>query len=239
MSRRVLRGVCNSNSTKLTCCGGLLVAAAAVGGLSTRFFTSPAAGAGKNDIQQQAMQAGGSKGGKGPESFCQTAYCGMTIPAGETFELKQDLVCTEDTAGKDEFAVAITVEEGATLNCGGNSIVQLNDEVGKAVNCTISECDLAWGATGVQLKSGAKVENCKVSGWESGLLMSREGYDDVIVEEIKIDNCEATLNFRGLDAEKGSITGNGPDRVDYSVKNRYVYLLMYLYDSTFISLRLG
>ena len=207
-------------------CGMFLVAAAAMGGLATRFFTHPAAG--RSDIQQ-AMQA--AKTGKGPESFCPTAYCGMTIPAGETFKLEQDLVCTGDTDGKGDSSVAITVEEGGTLDCSGNSIVQLNDEVGKAVECdnTVTNCGLAWGATGVLLKSESKVENCKVSGWQRGLLIAPPDVDGGVVKDIKIDNVEATLNSRGLYSKS-----NKADRIEYSVKDRYVHLL--LYDSTFTSL---
>ena len=239
MSRRVLRGACNSNSTKLTCCGGLLVAAAggaAVGALATRFFTHPAAG--RSDIQQQAMQA--AKTGKDPNSFCPTAYCGMTIPAGETFKLKQDLVCTADTAGKDDASVAITVEEGGTLDCSGNSIVQLNGEVGKAVDCrylndpagAVTKCGLAWGGTGVLLKSESKVENCMVSGWKYGLKIAPPDLVGGVVKEIKINNVEATLNSVGLDFNS-FLLGDTADGVDFSVKNRYVYLL--LHDSTLTS----
>ena len=225
MYRRVL-SACNSNSTKLKCCGGFLVAAAAVGALTTSFlFTHP------NDIQQQAMAAG-SKGGKGPESLCPTAYCGMTIPAGETFKLEQDLVCTGDTADKGDTSVAITVEEGGTLDCNGNSIVQLNDELGKAVECyddPVTECGLAWGVTGVLLKSDAKVENCRVSGWKDGLLIAPPDLVGGIVKDIKIDNVEATLNSFGLYYYYSAVTA---DRVEGSVKNRYVY---FLYDSTLTS----
>ena len=165
-----------------------------------------------------------SRTGKGPDSLCPTAYCGMTIPTGETFKLEQDLVCTEDTAGKSDDSVAITVEEGATLNCGGKSVVQLNDQVGKAVE---QGWELAWGGTGVLLKSGAKVENCKVSGWRYGLLIAPPDVDGGYVKEIKIDNCEATLNKVGLfsDSKLYSDSDNSADHIDFSVKNRYVYFL--------------
>ena len=159
--------------------------------------------------------------------------CGMTIPAGKTFNLEKDLVCTTATAGKGNTAVAITIEEGATLNCNGHHVTQLNDEVGKAVECTddpvtVTGCGLAWGASGVELKSGARFENCRVSGWQYGLLIAppADGYAD----EIKIDNCEVTLNRYGLYA----FAQDELDVLDFSIEieNRYVYLL--LYDLSFI-----
>ena len=164
---------------------------------------------------------------KGSSDSCKDpeAYCGMTIPKEKSFTLKQDLVCTQDTPGGwrnggGEREVAITVEEGATLNCDDYSIVQLNDEIGKALGCfgLPSECGLAWGAFGVELKSGAKVEGCKtVSGWNTGFWIAPPagGYDD----EIDIDNCEATLNRYGLyfEVEKNR------DNLDFSIKHRYVY----------------
>ena len=64
-------------------------------------------------------------------------FCGMTIHAGKKLTLEKDLVCTKDTDGGGDDKVAITLEEGATLDCGGNSIVQVNDEIGKA---TKSDC---------------------------------------------------------------------------------------------------
>ncbi len=77
---------------------------------------------------------------------------------------------------------------------------------------------LAWGAYGVELKSGAKVEGCKtVSGWKNGFRIAPPAgsYDD----EIDIDNCEATLNYFGLyfEVEKNGIN------LDFSIKHRYVY----------------
>ncbi|KAL7490538.1 hypothetical protein ACHAWT_000112, partial [Skeletonema menzelii] len=143
------------------------------------------------------------KGSSSSDDSCEDpeVLCGMTIPAGKTFNLEKDLVCTTATAGKGNTAVAITIEEGATLNCNGHHVTQLNDEVGKAVECTddpvtVTGCGLAWGASGVELKSGARFENCRVSGWQYGLLIAppADGYAD----EIKIDNCEVTLNRYGL-----------------------------------------
>jgi hypothetical protein len=166
------------------------------------------------------------------DEYCedQKVQCGHVIKAGETLTLKEDLVCTEAAGGRGNTAVAITVEEGATLKCDGNSIVQLNNEVGKAVECRYSywpvtnpngqpqTCGLAWGRYGVELKSGAKVEGCKVSGWYEGLVIKPPsgGY----AKEIEIDNCEATLNRIGLYVDDGDVA-------DFSVKSRYVYFLLY------------
>ena len=228
-SRRVLLSALKSNSSKLKLksCGGLLVAVAAgaaVGALGTVFTLRPALR--QNGIQQQEMQAASprsSKAGKDGSEYCGNPEeeCGMTIPAGETFNLEKDLVCTTATAGGGDDAVAITVEEGATLNCGGHSVVQLNDEVGKAVGCSspskpVSTCNMAWGRVGVELKSGAKVENCRVSGWLDGLSIKPPS------DKIEINNCGVTLNRNGL-----YVVGEENDVVDYSIENRYVYSYSY------------
>ena len=227
-SRRVLLSALKSNSSKLKLksCGGLLVAVAAgaaVGALGTVFTLRPALR--QNGIQQQEMQAASprsSKAGKDGSEYCGNPEeeCGMTIPAGETFNLEKDLVCTTATAGGGNTAVAITVEEGATLNCGGHSVVQLNDEVGKAVEWRfddpVTDCNLAWGRVGVELKSGAKVENCRVSGWLDGLSIKPPS------DKIEINNCGVTLNRNGL-----YVVGEENDVVDYSIENRYVYSYSY------------
>lgn len=148
------------------------------------------------------------------------AHCGMTVHAGETFKLEQDLVCTTTTDGESDTAVAITVEEGGTLLCDGHSIIQLNSVIGAAANCyqqSVTNCGLAWGAVGVELKSGATVEGCKaISGWLSGLKIAPPagGYP----KEIKIENCGATLNYYGLDI----FPQQNLDVIDYSIKDRYV-----------------
>jgi hypothetical protein len=176
----------------------------------------------------QAFGKGGSSSScKDPE-----VYCGMTIHAGKTLTLEKDLVCTKDTPGKDNANVAITLKEGATLDCGGRSIVQLNDEVGKATTftgclspnpVTDSSCGLSWGAIGVLLKSGASVKNCIVSGWQRGFAIAPGVNGDA--DEIKMETCEATLNFVGLSVEPADDYGYV---VNYSVKKRYVLMHMYI-----------
>ncbi len=177
----------------------------------------------------QAFGKGGSSSDscKDPE-----VYCGMTIHAGKTLTLEKDLVCTKDTPGKDNANVAITLKEGATLDCGGRSIVQLNDEVGKATTftgclspnpVTDSSCGLSWGAIGVLLKSGASVKNCIVSGWQRGFAIAPGVNGDA--DEIKMETCEATLNFVGLSVEPADDYGYV---VNYSVKKRYVLMHMYI-----------
>ena len=70
-----------------------------------------------------------------------------------------------------------------------------------------------------------------MSGWKDGLKIARPDVNGGNVKEIKINNCEATLNWVGLYSD--DLFGNIADRVDCSVKDRYVYLL--LYDLTIIS----
>ena len=172
-------------------------------------------------------------GGKG-SAFCgddPEVYCGMNIPAGKTVKLEKDLVCEDDTDGKDDSAVAITVDAGGTLDCNGHSILQLNfgsyqyNGVGKAATgcvdsspVTVTDGCLDWGVVGVELKSGASVKNCNVFGWLNGFKISPPtgGYD----EEIKIEGCEASLNRWGLFVYQEFPTSN----VDYSIKDRYVYM---------------
>jgi hypothetical protein len=178
----------------------------------------------------QAFGKGGSSSDscKDPE-----VYCGMTIHAGKTLTLEKDLVCTKDTPGVDDANVAITLKEGATLDCGGRSIVQLNDEVGKATelfnDCLSLEdpvtgsCGLSWGAIGVLLKSGASVKNCIVSGWQRGFAIAPGVNGDA--DEIKMETCEATLNTVGLSVEPADDYGYV---VNYSVKKRYVLMHMYI-----------
>ena len=149
------------------------------------------------------------------------------------------ILCTKDTGSEDDANVAITLEEGATLDCGGNSIVQLNDEVGKATKSDCSfgsnpvsnrNCGLSWGAIGVLLKSVASVKNCIVSGWQRGFAIAPSVNGDA--DEIKMETYEAALNYDGLSVELvdyGYI-------VNYSVKRRYVlcvYVCIHIYnDST-------
>ena len=217
-------------SFKLKCLGGgLIIAAGAlialtVGILSPAFRqidTQLAAAA-----QDKPKKQSSSKAGK-EDDFCGNVrpYCGVVVPAGTTLELTSDLVCTKDSPGAADpcdftrtAIPAITVEPGGRLDCNGNSIIQnYFDRVGRLTFCDESPCTNnvigLWGRTGVHLKSGAIVENCKVIGWEYGFLGEADsgGVDD----QVKIENCEASLNFSGL-----WFFGGYPN---FSIKHRYVY----------------
>ena len=133
----------------------------------------------------------------------------MTVPAGKTLKLKQDLYCTKDSAHGGDDAVAITLEPGAKLECNGYSVVQGND--------------LSWGRTGIKLESGATAEHCKATGWVHGFSMVATTDDQEKIQNT-IVGCDASLNTYGVGIDY--VDAPGPYFLNFSIEHRYVDIVL-------------